>query len=250
MSVPDFTDERFQQVRAHLDALQKRAWSHATTVRIAHLLDDIEVGYNTASGVLIEFPSRTLVATAWHVVEEFQRLRSEGSEVALVLDSMPIVRPRSPFFDTEWDIAFIEVPNDNRALIRAVPYRPQRLWPPPRVVADDQVFVCGFPKILRKDGDEILHGDFNLLVGVCSAGERHFMLQVDYGNLTDAGRVALPKEHVDYGGVSGGPVFLADSEGSPLVGLVSQAGSSLPLWRIASLADVPSDLDRRPSVAV
>lgn len=250
MTGPDFEDERWQQVRAHYEALQKRAWSHATTVRLAHLHDDVEVSFNTASGVLIEFPSRALVATAWHVVEEFQRARTQGSGIALVLDSMPLLNPRSPYLDVQRDIAFIEVPDDNRHLIRAMPYRPQRLWPPPQVLVNDEVLVCGFPKILRTDGDEILHGDFSMNVGVSSVGDSHFMLQVEYESMIDAGRVSLPKEQVDFGGISGGPVFLSDSEGSPLVGLVSQASPSLPLWRIASLAHVPIDLDSRPSLPI
>jgi hypothetical protein len=236
--------EQTPQIEAHLHALQLRGWSHATTVRIAQLRRDAEYGYNTASGVLIEFAKRAVIVTAWHVLEEFQRLRDSGESVIVVCDNMPIVAPQTAFRDEHADIAFLEVPGDSNGL-QAVPYRPRLLWPPPSVSVGDLVLLSGFPKRFRQDGDEILHGDLNLLLSVASASEGHFVLQVDYQNLSDAGRVSVPREQLDYGGLSGGPVFLSDCEGSPLVGIISQAGDTLPLWRIASLSQVSTDIGRR-----
>ena len=55
---------------------------------------------------------------------------------------------------------------------------------------------------------------------------------------------------MNFGGISGAPVFLYDAEGNPLVGLVSQAPDNLPLWRIASLDTLPKDVAGLSSTAV
>jgi hypothetical protein len=234
------------QVTAAIQSLQLRAWSCALTIRLARITGDRETSFNTASGVLIEFPKRAVIGTAWHVLEEFRNLRMAGETVALVCDNMPILSPCTAFRDERRDIAFLKVPQTGRSGLHAVPYRPGQMWPPPPVKAEDSVLLCGFPKILREDGEEILHGDLNLLLEVASASDAHFMLQLERERLVQVGRVILPLDQVDYGGVSGGPVFLYDGGCNPLVGLVSEAGTTLPLWRIAALAQVPADIQSGP----
>lgn len=236
------------QLNAAVQALQLRAWSHATTIRLAQIEADQETSFNTASGLLLEFGRRAVVATAWHVVEEYLRLRAR-KEVYIICDNMPFVEPRTAWRDESNDIVFLDVPRHGRRALGAVPYRPlPLLWPPPRVRADDSVLLCGFPKLLRSDGDEILHGDLNFLVDVASAGENYFMLQIEHERLIQGGRVLIPEGTTDFGGVSGGPVFLSDGGGNPLVGLVSQAGERLPLWRVSSLNNAPSDIESASSI--
>lgn len=239
-------DPKHTQAHVFFQAAQLRAWSHALTVRIAKIEDDRETSFSTGSGVLIEFANqRAVIGTAWHVLEEFRRLREDGQELVLVCDNMPIGTPRLVFADVPRDIGFIEVPPMGRSGLKAVPYRPKLLWPPPGVAKGDDVILCGFPKLLRVDGEEILHGDLNLLLPVESSSETVFYLQINWDNLIQAGTVALPPETTDFGGASGGPVFLVDAEANPLVGLISQAGENLPLWRIAPLRNLPNDLDTR-----
>jgi hypothetical protein len=230
-------------MKAALDALQLRAWSCALTIRIARIVNDEEVSWNTATGVLMEFRGRAVIATAWHVLEAFRRIRNTGQEVALVCDNMVIRDPSTAYRDEESDVALLDVPVVGRQGIGAVPYRPGSLWPPPQVRVADTIFVCGFPRLLRVDGSEILHGDVNVLVDVASAAEKHFMLQVEWEQLEQVGRVVIPT-HTDFGGVSGGPAFLWDAGGNPLVGVVSEAGENLPLWRITSLAHLPAGIDQ------
>jgi len=86
----------------------------------------------------------------------------------------------------------------------------------------------------------------NFLVDVASASENHVMLQIELDRLIDGGRVVIPDGTTDFGGVSGGPVFLSDSGGNPLVGIISQAGVTLPLWRVATLAGAPPDVENLP----
>ena len=238
------------QPRAAMQSIQLRAWSCSVTVRIARVTADREASFNTASGVLIEFPKRAVIATAWHVLREFRRSREAGDEVVLVCDQMLIENPRTAYRDERNDLAFIDVPAEGRSGIHALPYRPGILWPPPRVRVGDSVLVCGFPKRLRYDGEEIVHGDFNVLVDVASAAESHFMLNIDWKQLGHGGRIRPPSKQVDYaskqvdyGGISGGAVFLWDGGPNPLVGVVSEAGEELPLWRIASFATIPADLE-------
>jgi hypothetical protein len=218
---------------------------------LARITADRETAYNTASGILMEFGRRAVIGTAWHVLEEYVRLRSTGEEVYIICDNMPIAEPHTVWRDEENDLALLEVPETDRSGLGAVPYRPGLLlWPPPAVCAGDSVFLCGFPKLLRADGDEVLHGDLNFLVEVESASESYFMLQIEIDRLLQTGRVTIPGDVTDFGGVSGGPVFRADCGGNPLVGLVSQAGETLPLWRIASLANAPADIEARPRTPV
>lgn len=238
------------QIKAAITALQLRAWSCAVTVRIARIVDDRESSWKTASGILIEFPTRAVIATAWHVLEEYRKLRAHGETVVLVCDNMPIPSPCTTFRDEAADIAFVDVPRTGRAGLRAVPYRPGLMWPPPSVLVDDSVLVCGFPKIFRHDGDEIVHGDLNLLLNVASSADDYFMLQVDWERLVQAGRVVLPPDQTDFGGASGGPAFLYDGGCNPLVGLVSQAGDTLPLWRIASLSRSSAAVETGPAEPV
>lgn len=240
--------EREEQVRAHLQSLQLRAWSHAVTLRLAIITGDRETSWKTASGILCEFGKRAVVGTAWHVLGELQRLKREGTEVVLICDNMPIPEPRTVYCDELADIAFVEIPLAGRRGMHAVPYRPRPHWPPSRVKSGDSVLLCGFPAMLRDDGEEILHGDLNLLLDVASVSDSHFKLQVHWDQMIDAGRVTLPKEQVDFGGASGGPVFLSDNGCNELVGLISEAAPTLPLWCIASLASVPDleGLDGQP----
>lgn len=238
------------QAVAAAQSLQLRAWSCATTIRIARLIGTREASYNTASGVLIEFPKRAVIATAWHVLDEFRRSRDAGQNVALICDNLGIEKPRTVYRDEPNDIAFIHVPPEGHQWINAVPYRPKGLWPAPRVKVGDTVHLCGFPKRFRHDGDEILHGDLNLLVDVASSAETHFMLNIDWKQLGHVGRTRVPSRQVNYGGVSGGPVFLADGGANPLVGIVSEAGDTFPLWRIAALANIDEDLESSPSEAL
>ena len=219
------------------------------TVRIARIEGDCETSFNTASGVLLAFPNRAVVATANHVVEGFVEARNAGERVALVIDNMPLEDPRVVYRSKRDDIALIEVPDRGRNGIKAVPYRPVGLWPPPSVQIDDTVLVCGFPKRFRYDGQEILHGDLNLLVDVSSVGDTYFVLNIDWERLDHHGRFRPPSHQVNYGGVSGGPVFLYDGGANPLVGIVSEAPDRLPLWRVAALAHLPSNIATVPSVS-
>jgi trypsin-like peptidase len=232
---------RDSQLQAAVTALQLRAWSCAVTVRLARTTGDRETSWNTASGVLLEFPRRAVIGTAWHVLDEFRRLKAAGEDVVLICDNMPIESPCTAFRDERADIAFLEVPTRGRSGLHAVPYRPGSMWPPPAVKIEDTVLLCGFPKDLRHDGDEILHGDLNLFLDVASASDTHFMLQVEWERIIQAGRVKLSAQ-VDFAGASGGPVFLYDAGCNPLVGLISQAGNTLSLWRIGALAHVPADI--------
>jgi hypothetical protein len=238
------------QAEAAVRALQLRAWSHAVTIRIARITGDRETDWNTASGVLLEIGDRAVIATAWHVLEGFRDLRAAGETVALVCDNMPIPEPRTAYRDEASDLALFDVPAQGRRGLKAVPYRPGHHWPPPAVSVGDDVLLCGFPKLFRHDGDEILHGDLNLLLTVASAADHYFMLQVDWDTMVQAGRVRIRSGQADFGGASGGPVFLSDQGGNPLVGVILQTGDTLPLWRVAALAAVPGVEDWGPSQPV
>jgi hypothetical protein len=68
--------------------------------------------------------------------------------------------------------------------------------------------------------------------------------------MVDAGRMPFPAQDADLGGLSGAPVFAWTPRTYTLVGLLSEASESLPLWRITSLAGVPADIDGLPAAPI
>lgn len=233
-----------QTLEAFFRSMNRRAWSHTATIRIARIEGDREVSNNGASGVLLQFPHLVAVATANHVVELYEKYVREGQHVVLLIDNMPIAHPTVVHRDLASDVALIEVPEQGREGLHTVPYRPSLMWPPPRVSEGDTVFLLGFPTSLRiPDPAEIVHGDIGLMLTVKRSYEDSFTIHMDHDEIEQRGRVEVALDQ-DFGGASGGPVFLINNEGNPLVGVVSESGFGNSIWRVGSLANIPSAISR------
>ena len=236
-------DERKRKL---LSEIQNRIWSHCVTVRISRIVDYREHSWNTATGLLLELGSGRFVVTAWHVVQKFDDVRNEGDIPVIVLGNVAIAEPRYVFLDERNDIVVLDVSQFLVDAFNAVPYQPLNQWPPARRSVGDPVMICGFPAILRADGEEILHGDLSYFGEIESVSEHQFVVQVQ-GELEDAGRVPFPDLNSDFGGLSGCPAFALNRGEMHLAGIFSQTAMSAPVWIIRSLAHLPADLDARPS---
>ncbi|MCC6242990.1 MAG: trypsin-like peptidase domain-containing protein [Gemmatimonadaceae bacterium] len=231
-------DERKRQI---LSLIRNRIWSHAVTVRVSKMVDNREDSWNTATGVFLELGDRRFVLTAWHVVERFDEIRSLGGLAVVVLGNVAIAEPKYVFLDERNDLIVLEVSEFAIPAFNAVPYRPTRAWPPPRLTVGDPVMICGFPAMFRSDEDEILHGDLTYFGEVESVSEHQFVVQIQ-GELEDAGRVPFPELNSDFGGVSGCPAFVLYSDHMQLAGIFSQSAVSAPVWVIRSIANLPANL--------
>ena len=228
--------------RRLLAKIQNRIWSHAVTIRVSTIVDAREASWNTATGTLVRLEARLFVFTAWHVINKFVEIREQSGTPLLIIGNYPMLSPRFVYLDEISDLIVLEV--DAAALrgIGAVPYEPVHQWPPPRVKVDDPIMLCGFPALLRLDGDEILHGDYSFFGSVESVSERQFIVQLDRDNVEDAGRVPFPNVGADLGGLSGCPVFVLYPDHMQFVGVFSQAARTAPVWIIRSIAGLPENL--------
>jgi hypothetical protein len=218
------------------------AWSYVVAVRVSRIEGNKEAGYNTGTGILLSLRGEYFVATAWHVLEEYELGRMAGHEVVVLIDNVLLEPPRFTFVDRDNDIVLVSVPEALAQEMDAVPYDPGERWPPRRVTSGDVVFFCGLPAYLRSDeGDgELVFGNMSLVLSVESASEHQFVLKLERQDWVDLGRVPLPGEDVFLGGLSGAPVFVMDDLSYPLVGLISEIGQSLPLMFVKSLAHIPA----------
>ena len=239
-------DERKREL---LSQIQMRIWSQCVTIRISRVVDYREHSWNTATGLLLKLGGRRFVVTAWHVLQKFDDVRNEGDVPVIVIGNVAIAEPAYVFLDERNDVVVLDVSEFVVEAFNAVPYRPSGPWPPERRSVGDPVMICGFPAILRADGEEILHGDLSYFGEIESVSEHQFVVQVQ-GDLEDAGRVPFPDLDSDFGGLSGCPAFAVNRGEMHLAGIFSQTAISAPVWIIRSLAHLPADLDVLPSQPV
>ena len=240
-------DSDFEERREIAIAIQRAAWDHAVTLRISELEDDREVGWNTATGVLMQLAGQWVVATAWHVIARYVELRASGRTAVVLVGNFPMLWPRSVYRDELNDLVLLEVPIEARADLGALPYVADGRWPPRQVVVGDDVLVCGFPAIFRTDSREIEHGDLTFVGEVESVSNSQFVLLPFERETIDLGRVPFPSSDRDLGGISGAPAFGLYQDGMQLVGIFSQGGNLVPAWIVRSLNGLPPEL-ASPSV--
>lgn len=238
----------FQRGLANVRAIQRAAWSHAITIRVSELGEDRELSWNTATGVLMKLGSQRIVATAWHVIKKFVDIREHGGDAAVVLGNMPVLTPLSVHLDEHNDLIFLQVPPEAGDNLDAVPYVADGRWPTKRVTVGDDVLLCGFPAIFRRDAEEIEHGDLSFVGVVESVSESQFILLPHEREAMNLGRAAFPRANAFLGGLSGSPVFGLYQDGMHLVGIFSQGGQAMPAWIVRSLSHLPADFTGPPTM--
>lgn len=234
--------ERFE---VGASTLVKLAWEYLVSLRIAKVVDNREVDYNTATGFLMRQSGKHLIGTAWHVHDEFAKRKASGEDLYFLANDVPLEPIRVVWADEASDVVLLAVSDADVPKIGVLAYEPgEYRWPPRRVTSDDVVFFCGFPKCLRSDDTpEIEFRDAALLLPVTHVSDNHFVLHLNRENIIDAGRAPFPypndETDAHLGGISGSPVFAMDDLSYPLVGIISNMGTTL--INVGSLADAPAE---------
>jgi hypothetical protein len=159
-----------------------------------------------------------------------------------VIGNLPIVAPIAVHRDEHNDLVFLQIPAEAVGSLDAIPYVAEGRWPVREVRKGDDVLVCGFPSMFRRDADEIEHGDLTFVGEVESVSDSQFILLPFEREAIDLGRVAFPGEDACLGGLSGSPAFGVYDDGMHLVGVFAQGGNAaVPAWIVRSLSHLPID---------
>jgi hypothetical protein len=192
---------------------------------------------NNATATLLQFGSKPLAVTCWHVIQNF-RERPASSEPGFWIGSLEL-DPLSRLIDEDrqLDLAVLDLSGLDLSTVHSggeigsTFVRPAA-WPPTRPIVGDSVSFGGFPGRLREHPrlDEVLFRSFS--VGACevtAAGDNYLVCQMERQFW-----IAAPEwlEFKDWGGLSGGPAFMWRGLMPELVGFVYQYSEAYDLLYI------------------
>ena len=196
---------------------------------------------NNGSGFVVAVGGRHFLGTAWHVVVAWLHRREAGERVLFQVRDAEL----NPTLETMWrdeanDVALIPISEVQAAQIGVSVCDPIRGWPPPHPVQGRYVLLSGFPGVVRQqEGKRVFLNAMSTLMQVTSVGHSHLVCQLEREHLVSFNENGIPPHGTDWGGMSGGPVFLVDDLVYPLVGMISEFSTDLELLRIATLSHVP-----------
>lgn len=180
---------------------------------------------NHASAVQFTLGNGTYVATAAHVVEQFEK-RKLTEDLRFQVGNV-VLRPeeRIVYRNADHDVAILRLESRERADIAASIWSPP-MWPPTQVLDDDYVAFAGYPTEYRlQPGPSavILH-PIGGLMRVGSASDRRVVSPMDRSKLVAARGLGLPQRGANMGGMSGGPVFVLRDWKPELIGVITDFG--------------------------
>ena len=160
----------------------------------------------------LRFESGIVGVTANHVLEVYEKIRSESTSIACQLRTIPF-DPIAALIDrdAERDIATFRASEGLLARIEAIALDCRMDWPPPEPDVMRGISLCGFPENMRtssKDGTAEF-GAWGALAAVEDLTEREILVTYDPERDT-ASRWAptLPPLGLNLSGCSGGPVIM------------------------------------------
>jgi hypothetical protein len=139
----------------------------------------------------------------------------------------------------------LRIDKSDVARIGITPCEPVTGWPPPKPAIGDRLLFAGYPGQLREhEEDNVMDfGSFTGLLSATSVRERHVLVQFKREHLISNDGRELPPVGADFGGMSGGPVFLVRNLMYPLVGVITEHNSAFELMRMATLNHLPPDFE-------
>ena len=227
------------------EQMTKFVFRHAAAVNVS---PPPSVGgeLHSGSGFVIERGGLSYLGTAWHVVERWLDLVGRGQNVLFqVRDALLDPRESIAWKDEDNDLVFLRLTEEERGQIGVAVCEAVRGWPPPHPSEGAYVLVSGFPAVVRKRETQqrVVFNALSTLTQVTSVGERHIVCQFTREHWVSFDMNGVPPHGTDLGGVSGGPVLLAEALSYPLVGAVSEFHPSFELLYIKTLSHVPSTFD-------
>jgi hypothetical protein len=196
-----------------------------------------------ASGALVRPASQTALITADHVVRRFEDIARAGGKATFQVANCRLdPLARLIWRDRELDVAIVGLTEEESTSTDVGVHQPRAPWPPPLPQVGQFVVLTGYPKELRThepDGTVVLPrfiGTFR----VNSAFQTHFTCVLDRPNAVGLAGLGVPPQGIDYGGLSGGPVFLDDALFPSIVGVIKEDYPLAEYFHVAGLAQAPA----------
>ena len=197
--------------------------------------------FNSASGCLVKVGARTFVVSAAHVLDAFEAERRAADQVIWQVGNFGFdPSGRVAWQDKKLDIVLFELAQSEIARVGSHALSVPPEWPPPKPQVGQFALVSGFPLPLRDRTPTgvIRSGAASAMLPVSAVGNGYAYCQFLREHLISFGDEPVPPADLDYGGWSGGPVFLVGDLAYPLVGIVSQFQGTYEILRIALLNSV------------
>ncbi len=194
-----------------------------------------------ATGCIIQLGSRFFVITASHVLEGYEAwIQDEVGSVWQVGHLGFEPHSRIVWRDKQLDVVMLELSAKEASSVGTGIVSAPHGWPPPLPSTGQLVLISGYPKLLRQTDSpgRIGSGAISSLLVVRTVGDGYFYCQLQHEDIISFSREPVPPADTDYGGWSGGPVFLVGQLSYPLVGIVSQFQGGYGLLRAASFTAI------------
>ena len=198
------------------------------------------VKINHGSGFLVLLGKQHFFFTAAHVIDGYDQRRIQEPELLAHLhESQFDPNERLAFMNSNIDVAVLRVSDTEAAGLGSWVYTPLN-WPPRAPIAGEQVGLCGYPRVLRKQmrRDRVDFPAFALQTGVTTVSETNFKCLFEREYWIGFAREGALDER-DLRGISGGPVFGFEGLYPTLIGLVTDHGPNFAVMYCARLDRVP-----------
>ena len=197
---------------------------------------------NTGSGVMIKLGAQYLIATANHVLESYEKSHAINPSVTFQVGHLNVdMRDRSIWRRKADDLAILTISAEEANRVGSKIHEPPT-WPPRVPLVNEYVTLCGLPIMARSrpDSNSVIFGPMVASLVVLSSFENHFTCRIEREHLESILNRPLPLTGVDYGGLSGGPVFLERKYDFPLAGIVKEVNVELEYFIIQCFGSCPT----------
>jgi hypothetical protein len=242
--VPAFeSPEEEARARSALEVQLKWLFQYIASIIIGTPGSVSDAVVDTGSGVLVRTREDLFLVTACHVLAGFEKAALRRPDLSFQVGRLNLAlnEERRIWRDIDQDVAAVAVSDVEASRIGTFVHEPTE-WPPVIPQHNDYVTVTGLPAMrrTRPETNTVLFGPLLAHLPVLGSFLNHFTCRIDRTYLQSFPKHELPDTGVNYGGMSGGPVFLDSSLHYPLVGIVKEVKEDLEYFVIQGLRGVPS----------
>lgn len=199
-----------------------------------------------ATGSILRLPSGAYLLTASHVLAGYERRIREGERLNWQFGKLPPFDPlpRVAWRDEKRDVVLLRLTEDDVQSAGRCRIAVPSPWPPPIPAEGELLLLAGYPAKNREvDGKGwVGAGPFSTLFRVATVGDDYCTCRIEHQDLVSFNGTPPPPPGADFGGISGGPVFLLRDGNCSLVGVITDHGymdfARLELIRIATLGSI------------
>ncbi len=235
------THDEIEQGRRAAEGRVRELWRFVAQVIIGVPSRRARSPINSGSAVLVRLSAGPVVLTANHVIASYEKNHRADPEVILQIGRCPLTLADRPMWrNAADDIAALTVSEAEAERIGTLVHQPVA-WPPIVPQTNDFVTVIGLPETARTrpDFSTVIFGPMVAHLPVLSGFENHFTCRIEREYIEPLSNQPLPTD-ANYGGMSGGPVFLDADLHYPIVGLVKEIHPELEYFVIQGLRGVPA----------